>query len=282
MSFTRFIPVFIFAGIALVALFPQLKNSQASIPHEEKKLVTSDFTLPNVSAKSFFVFDMETGKKIGAKNENTVLPIASVSKLITAALVLQQKNIDATTSIKESDIETEGRAGKLKVTEVYSFRELLFPLLLESSNDAATALLRSDSHLLQKMNDFTHRLGLKNSHFEDTSGLSDKNVSTAFELSVILRNLFTTEPHLFDITRLTQYIGTYTGWGNNNPLVQQDGYQGGKHGYTALADRTAVAVFKEDSNGHIRTFGYVLLKSDTVLEDIKILRAEVREKVRFQ
>lgn len=235
------------------------------------------------AAKAVVVFDVETGTEIASKNSTEPLPIASVTKLLTAAVFYRDADLAGSTTITWSDVNTYGDAGRIHAYEAYSHRELLFPLLLESSNDAASAMLRVYPKLLEYMNAYTQKLGLLETHFEDPSGLSEQNVSTAYELSVLARDIYRSHPHIVDITRLSQYVGTHTGWINNNPLVNEPGYRGGKHGFTEAANRTDVAFFEETlQNGTTRVIGYVVLGSDDVPSDINLLRATVQENVRFE
>jgi serine-type D-Ala-D-Ala endopeptidase (penicillin-binding protein 7) len=248
----------------------------------EPTLKVGVVTTDGVSATSYLIFDQISGTEIASKDSTKVLPIASVTKLLTAAMFYKDIDLEATTSITWADLNTEGDAGRLRYGNEYSYRELLFPVLLESSNDAAAALLRVKPDLLEKMNAYAASLGLTSTHFSDTSGLGE-NTSTAYELFMLARTLYEHDPHIFDITRLNQYVGTHTGWMNNNPLVHEEGYRGGKHGYTNLAGRTDVAFFEETlATGQKRTIGYVLLGSEHIQEDIDLLRAQVREKVRFE
>lgn len=235
-----------------------------------------------VSAKSFIVFDVETGGEIVSKDATEVLPIASVTKLLTASLFSDTLDLQATTSITWSDVNTDGDAGRLHPYEEYSYRELMYPLLLESSNDAASAVLRVSPGLLEQMQQYVQALGMTQTAFADTSGLSDKNVSTAYELFLLTEALYKEYPHIFDITRLKQFVGTHTGWLNNNPLVLEEGYKGGKHGFTYEANRTDVSFFEEPlTSGQTRTIGYIILGSDNIKSDIDMLRAQVQKKVQF-
>lgn len=236
-----------------------------------------------VSAESFVVFDVGTQTQIVTKNPDEVLPIASLTKLVTASLFYDSADLSATTSIVWADVITEGDSGRLHLYDVYSYRELVYPLLLESSNDAASTILRVQPKLLELMNAYVQNLGLTHTHFSDTAGLSKDNVSTAKEFLIIAVTLFDTNPHLFDITRLDQFIGTHTGWRNNNPLVQKEGYRGGKHGFTYEANRTVVAFFDETlASGQTRTVGYVLFGSNNIDTDITSLRAQVQHQVKLQ
>lgn len=265
-------------GVLLVAVW-----SVEDALYYKPQLYAENFTVPEVSARALAVFDVHSGTEIAAKNAAEVLPIASITKLLTASIFYDETNLGATTSITWQDINTEGEAGRLHAYEVYTNRGLMYPLLLESSNDAAAVMLRVAPELQVKMQEYAASLGLVETVLDDTSGLSDKNVSTAHELSILLKALYEKEPHIFDITQLPLFIGKHTGWMNNSPFVHEEGYIGGKHGFTYAANRTAAVIFDETlPNGRIRTIGYILLGSDDLASDIALLRAEVQKSVRYE
>ncbi len=242
---------------------------------------TSFATVQNVSAKSWLIFDAESSEVIYEYNADEELPIASITKLI-AAKVFYDNNIWATTTITWSDLNGDGRAGKLTYGEVYDFHTLLFPLLLESSNDAAKVFLRSDDSLVDKMNSYADSLHLERTSFADTSGLSSKNTSTARELKDIVSDIYYSKRHLIDITSLSQYLTTANGWLNNNPFAGDIDFAGGKHGYTPQAGHTGVILFDETlKNGTKRVIGYILLDSSNLEYDIKLLRNHVQTTVSF-
>lgn len=240
-------------------------------------------TLPEPSAHAWIVFDEETGRVLYEFNADEVLPIASVTKLFTAASFLDHGDLSASTTIEWGDVVTEGRAGKLSYGEEYNSRELLFPLLLESSNDAATALNRVHPSLLDEIKVFNEGLRLEHTVIADPSGLSDKNVSTARELALVARHLFDTKPEVYDMTRITSFYSKDNGWINNSPFADDQAYRGGKHGFTYEANRTAVAFFDQKlKGGNKRLLGYVLLKSDDLERDMELLRDFVEENVSYQ
>lgn len=266
-------------GLFLIALWTVDDAITPTVP----VLTVGTIDTAKPSAVSVFVFDVETGTEIASKDSEKILPIASITKLFTAVLFYTHTNLDATTSISWTDIATEGTAGRLNAFEEYTHRGLMYPSLLESSNDASVAMLRVDPELLPQMNEYAQSNGGVNTVFADTSGLSDKNVSTAYELSKLVLPIFKEQQHIFDITRLKQFIGPHTGWLNNNPLVHEEGYRGGKHGFTYSAQRTAVAFFDEKIEGdESRTIGYILLGSTDLKNDIALLRSEIQAKVSVQ
>lgn len=244
---------------------------------------TSLANVQNVSAKSWLVFDAESGKVIYEYRAREARPIASVTKLIAAKVFYDSNNIWANTTITWSDVAADGRAGKLSYGETYDFHTLLFPLLLESSNDAAKVFSRNDEKLVEKMNSYATSLNLTKSTFADTSGLSNKDISTSRELATLISDIYRHNPHLISITSLGQYLTAQNGWLNNNPFASDPDFAGGKHGYTEDAGHTAVTLFDETlKNGANRTIGYILLGSSNLDYDAKLLRDHVKNNVSFE
>ena len=231
---------------------------------------------------AYGIFDIETGEILLAQEKDEVVPIASVTKLVTAAALLPNDILNEVGKVTEADVATDGRAGKLSPGDAYTYRELLFPLLLESSNDAAAVFMRvTDGAVLADMNALTQKIGMEKTMLTDTSGLSDLNVSTVSDLVLLLQYLAREEKHVLDMTRLAKYVGPHTGWVNNSPVLD-DTYLGGKHGYTLAANRTLAALFREDFTTGSRTLGYVLLGSDDIASDLALLRTFTKEAVTFE
>ena len=126
----------------------EIKNNQASVAQlvaPEKKsqyyYVNKDTNGgPKVSAKAFLVGDLNTGEVVLSKNQDQKFPIASVSKLMTALVVKEIANPSENTQISKKALATHGTNGGLRLGEKIKILDLLYPLLLESSNDAAEAL----------------------------------------------------------------------------------------------------------------------------------------------
>lgn len=266
------IPVFL---IGVFSLQPDGVSKQVALSAPNPILVVT--TPPELSTIMYRVFDMESGAVVLSSNESKVVPIASVVKLFAGAALVSNFDLEATTTIRVSDVAAEGDAGKLVRGEEYSYQELLFPLLLESSNDAAATLTRAtDNALVEAMNAHSALVGARATVFTDASGFADDTVSTASDLQLLVTHLYNLQPHIFDITVLPQYIGTHTGWVNNNPFVGEAGYRGGKHGFTDKAGRTVVAIFDEEINGRTMTLGYIILGSKNIKADMKKLRDSVK------
>lgn len=262
------------SGLILIITFAYHEAASSPklemVPSSPKYQVSGD--IPSLSATAFGIYDLVSGEVLLSHNAETALPIASVTKLATAAVLVSGYNLEERAAITESDLLGEGRAGNLEAGEEYTYHELLFPLLLESSNDAAEVYARvTDNALVSEMNHLAQMLNLTQTNFVDASGLSDSNISSVTDLQGLLRYIYQETPLVLDITRLRNYVGPYKAWTNNSPVKKQD-YRGGKHGYTEAAGRTALAIFAEDFNAGERQLIYVVLGSENLALDIETLR----------
>ena len=269
--------------VLIVSVSYQVAASPKSVvvPYQANKLVAKSDPL-TLAVSAYAIFDVETGEIISAYNDDVVLPIASVTKLITAVATIEKLPKEKEATIIYSDVAEDGRSGRLSIGQKYTTHELLFPLLLESSNDAASALARiADGDIVKEMNDLVQKAGAKDMVLSDTSGLSTGNIATARDLAIVSSYLYKSEPHIFDITRLSKRAGPYVGWVNNSPVLE-DNYRGGKHGYTEAAKRTVVALYEEGFPTGKKTVGYVLLGSENLASDMEKLRFYVAQSVSLE
>lgn len=230
-----------------------------------------------ITADAWGIFDPKTGDVVVGDNIQTTHQIASVTKLFTAAVVMVSEKKDEEFEIILSDVYTEGRAGKLIAGTKTTSYGLLFPLLLESSNDAGTAISRHLGTTFQaSINGIIQTLSLSKTNISEATGLSSKNVSTVSDLAVFYAYLKSTHPHILDITELYTYIDERTGYGNSNPARTLSSFTGGKQGYTDEAGRTFVGTFTLP--GTSTELGIVLLKSTDLLSDIEDIIAYAKSR----
>ncbi|MGV2287410.1 D-alanyl-D-alanine endopeptidase [Trinickia sp. YCB016] len=135
-----------------------------------------------------YVVDQNTGETLFDKNSRAVVPIASVSKLMTAMVVLDSK-LPMTDQIEVTDEDRDyikNTGSRLSVGSVLSREDMLHIALMASENRAAAALSRyypgGRPAFLQAMNDKAKQLGMTDTHFESPSGLTSENVSSARDL----------------------------------------------------------------------------------------------------
>lgn len=275
----------VFLSLTLMVAFAYsniVSSSQPVAASPTVKTFLVSEALPKVVAKAYAVFDLETGEILAESNIDTVLPIASITKLFTASVINQSYKLDDKIKVTNSDVAAEGGAGKLASGQEFTYHDLLFPLLLESSNDAAAAFERVTSGgVVSKMNTLAKSAGASETQFADASGLSDRNVSTASDLMILLTYLNQNDKHVLDITSLKKYVGPHTGWLNNSPVID-DSYKGGKHGYTEAANRTVAALFEETIGNEKRTLGYIILGSSDLKTDMRNMRSFLATEVTYE
>jgi D-alanyl-D-alanine carboxypeptidase len=218
-------------------------------------------TVPLVEVSAYIVVDALDGTVLLEHEADTTLPIASLTKLLVAGAITESLPLDATTTITEDDVATAEAYGKLEAGQVYSGRELLFPYLLESSNDAGVALARLYSTTWSSaLEDMLDQAGVASAvAIPEPTGLLATNVATARALATASAYLWTATPEVFDITNLSVYRGPYVSLVNNSPVQNIPGYVGGKHGFTNEAGRTQVAFVTTSVSGEERLLLYVLL-----------------------
>ena len=139
-----------------------------------------------------YVIDQDTQEVLLSKNDQAVLPIASITKLMTA-LVVREANLDMSESITIStdDIDTEkGSGSRLRPGTTLTRGELLHLALMSSENRAAHALGRTYpaglDAFIHQMNAKAAQLGMRDTHYAEPTGLSSRNQSSAKDLATLV------------------------------------------------------------------------------------------------
>lgn len=225
---------------------------------------------PLITAESYLVGNLETGEVYFSKDPGHVFPIASISKLFTSIVLKKLIVPEATIMINESMLEPYGSEGNLAVNEEYTRDELMYPLILESSNDAAEAFSQAvgTSTFIKEMNNLAGKIGLPKTKFADPSGLSNGNVSSAQDLFTFAQYLYANEDELLQLSRTPTFdMATSTKHNshhfvNSNVFTFDPHYYGGKTGRTDAAKETMLSMFKYDVNGKLYPIVVIVLRSD--------------------
>lgn len=231
---------------------------------------------PILSSRNYLVADVDTGDIILNKNESERLPIASITKLVTALISLETIDQAQTTFVpKEATIRNGAGKKDLSEGEVISTGSLIYPLLLQSSNIAAETLANQIGRqkFINHMNQKTSSIGLDETFFDDPSGISEKNISTSEDLLKLLSYLFKNKKHVLDITKNKSVKDGMKTWTNNDKLADFENFLGGKTGYTESARKTFAGIFSLPlSEFDQKNVGIILLQSEDREDDvIKIL-----------
>jgi D-alanyl-D-alanine endopeptidase (penicillin-binding protein 7) len=197
------------------------------------------------------VVDQDTKEVLFSKNEQAVLPIASITKLMTGLLVSEgHLPMDENITITQADVDTEkGSRSRLAVGTELSRGELLHLALMSSENRAAHALGRTYpgglEHFVQMMNVRAKTLGMHDTSYVEPTGLSSKNQSSARDLATLvnfaygdatLRELSTSTGYQVEVGRRTLQFN------NTNRLVKNPAWDIGlqKTGYISEAGQCLV------------------------------------------
>jgi D-alanyl-D-alanine endopeptidase (penicillin-binding protein 7) len=209
----------VFAALAAITL-PALAGPNALDPAKLKLM-----------SQSVLIIDPVSHETVYAKSADDVTPIASITKLMTAMVVLDaHPDLDATITIDSEDFDyLKGSRSRLGMGTELSRRELLRLALMSSENRAASALARSypggTDAFVAAMNAKALSLGMTHTSFHDSTGLSPQNVSTANELATMvgaaaeypmIREFTTTPSHFVEV----QPTGRILGFNNSNRLVK--------------------------------------------------------------
>jgi D-alanyl-D-alanine endopeptidase (penicillin-binding protein 7) len=179
-----------------LAVLP-LATVAADKGHKPKavKVTTADFTKdgqPNVASSGVLVFDPNSGQTLFAKNADQISPIASITKLMTAMVVIDAKlSMEEPVELTTEDIDLlKNTRSRLPIGSHFRRDDLLRLALMASDNRAASALGRNYpggiSAFVTAMNAKAQALGLTQTHYVDSSGLSPANVSSPQDLAKLV------------------------------------------------------------------------------------------------
>jgi D-alanyl-D-alanine carboxypeptidase len=264
MRLTRFLIITI-GLLAMIVIFwfvlPWEKLGQAEIflTQDVKNSPTNPtFTLDSLQAKAGVVMDEKTGHVLFSKNANSPLPLASITKLMTAIVAKDHLNPDETITITASDLSDGSNAG-LSAGSVWRFSDLKDYMLTTSSNGAAKAIGRA---VFQKtgrefvflMNTKAKTLHLDSLRFTNESGLDGTagqagGLGSALDVAKLMSYIIKNEPSLIESTKFSairrETVDHNIFFGQNTNVVIRTipGFMGSKTGYTDQAGGNLVIAF---------------------------------------
>ena len=228
-----------------------------------KKLLLIIMLLPltinaySTSATSAILMDTDSGRIIYAKDINNARSVASISKIMTAIIAVESGKLNDVVIIGEEINKAYGSGIYIKNGEELTLKDLVYGLMLRSGNDAALAIAHyvggSVDNFVQLMNDYAKKIGMKNSTFNNPSGLDEEkgNYSTAYDMALLTK-------YAMQNKEFKQVVGTkkyelktnlnYYSWTNKNKLLSLYKYAtGGKTGFTTKARRTLVTTASKNN-----------------------------------
>jgi len=207
---------------------------------------------PEVSAKSYLVADLDSGFVFAEKNSKVKLPLASLNKLMLALVVAENVDLRNSILVKPEMLEAYGSTKGLEAGKSFRVVELFYPLLIESSNDAAEVLsgFLGRTKTIEMMNEKAKAILMDNTEFVDPHGLDLKNVSTAQDLFQLARYVLDARPLLLEITK-GKMVGSFgevrfniQELRNRSVFFNDPNFVGGKTGYLAKSKNNALFIFR--------------------------------------
>ena len=202
-----------------------------------------------VEGKSYIVMEASNQVVIEGSNEDYIQSVASISKIMTAIVVIENSRLDKKITVDETINKAYGSCVYIHIKDRITIQDLLYGLMLRSGNDCALMLAKSIGgsveRFVEMMNEKARDIGMKQTHFSNPSGLDEEdegNLSTVKEMAILYR--YCCQNPLFNQIVKTKEYKRLDGkgyWHNKNRLLKEYPYcVGGKTGYTKKAKRTLI------------------------------------------
>lgn len=213
----------------------------------------------DTSANSAILMDMDSLRILYSKDIHNVRSVASISKIMTCIVAIESGKLEDVVTIGDEILPAYGSGIYIKQGEQLKLIDLLYGLMLRSGNDAALAIANyvggSVDNFVVMMNEKAKEIGMKNSTFNNPSGLDalNGNYSSAYDMALLTSYAMKNEVYKKIVGTkkyvLTTNMNTYA-WYNKNKLLKIYKYAtGGKTGFTEKARRTLVTTASyEDLN----------------------------------
>ena len=237
---------------------------------ELKPIQKAEENLPEITAKSVVSLLIKNDNSemiLYERNKDQKLPIASLTKLMTAKIVFENYNLNEIIKIQKEAVNQIGKAGNYKIGDNFKVGDLLYSTLMESSNDAAWALAETTGidKFVGLMNSETKKIGLSKTFFVNPTGLSSttstsvlgENYSTAADLAKFGEYLIKNDSKILEISSLKEFdLNTTNGilhhkiLNKNELLNENENFKiiGGKTGYTKKAKNCLFLIIKAPKN----------------------------------
>lgn len=246
-----------------------------------QSVLGEEYQFKEITAEAAYFVELGSGEVLYEKNPSKKLPIASLVKIMTAIVTLENNKLGDQVLISQEAANQEPDSMLLRTGEKLSVEELLYGLFLVSANDGAEALAENlqggKEAFVNQMNVKASQLGMNNSLFINPTGLQEdgrEQYSTAFDVAIMSRYAIKYFPYLVDITKKDHVIlpktsthQDYDLYSGINLLTTYPGVVGFKTGFTPEAGLTLVTLAKREG---YQVLG-VLLRSENRREEARQL-----------
>jgi D-alanyl-D-alanine carboxypeptidase len=253
---------------SIPALSTQANTIAESTPASSSSESVEPFSAVSIKGQAAFVWDIQRQKVLFKKNEDKQLPLASVTKLMTALVAAELLEKNASVPIEDAAIRQDGDSG-FRSGQVFSTASLMDLVLMASSNDGALALAtaagkqltenKSAESFVHAMNIRAKEIGLTNTYFKNPTGLDISSseggaYGSARDMAFLMEYIVKNEPDILTLTReeearVYSKTGEYHDAENTNYYIDKiPELIGSKTGYTDLAGGNLVIAFNAGLN----------------------------------
>ncbi len=240
--------------------------------------------VPELATPHYLIADVESSTVLAASDLGEAVPIASLTKLMTAVVAAEYINLDTRVAITEPTF-VQSLIPRLGERSSVSFYSLLELLLLESSNEAAEVIAAEvgRTQFIEYMNERAKSLGMSYTNFTDPSGLDNGNVSSVGDLLRLIQYIYEKKHFIVDISAGEKlpdiYVtGEFSGLSNFNTVEGMENFIGGKIGETTAAGQTSVTLHTLNVKGEERVVAIIILGSDSRNADVTALLQYAEER----
>jgi len=241
MNLFKLFPVFLFFSLAVAATPANAEDAEITTP-----------AAPTIAASGYILMSHDSGKVLAENNADVKLAPASLTKIMSVYVVLREisnghLHLDDLVTISQKAWETPGSRMFVEVGKQVKVQDLLLGVIIQSGNDASVALAEhiagDETTFADMMNQHAERLGMKNSHFQDSNGLPiDNHYTTARDLAILSQALIKEFPDYYRWFSQKEFTFNNIVQHNRNQLLSRDETVDGiKTGFTDAAGYCLVA-----------------------------------------
>jgi len=256
-------------GTTFLVFEKSFNGSKEIVEYKNKNLLPEDIV--------YLAADLENNFVFAENKSNEKHSIASITKLMSALIVVEYINVEKEVAINNSML-SQTSIPRLKEGDRISVLDLLSLLLLESSNEAAVAITQplGENYFLRLMNTKAGAIGMKNSNFADTSGVLSNNISTAEDLFNLAKYLYYNRSFVLHMSigeenRAAYDPPRYKNLRNLNSIPMATNMIGGKVGLSSSAGDSMFGVFEVEIDGRKRPIAIIVLGATDAKDGIRTL-----------
>ena len=242
-------------------------------------VLNTNIVSPDIKAKAAVIYDVNSSRYLYSKDIEEKLPIASLTKILTAIIIVDKLNFKDIITVPKEAIKVDGERQDLYLGERLTVEDLVKMMLIKSSNDAAYALAYYAKtigvDLIFEMNTKAFGLGMSSSYFKDVAGLNDEAYSNVEDMVKLVKNslnypvlwgiMSQKSVDLRSLDGIPHHLET-----TNQLLEEMPGIIGGKTGYTDDAKGCMILVVQVSPEGD-RIISIVLGSGERFIDTNKLV-----------